>query len=53
MAENDQSSGKRDQREQTKDERLDKLLWFKISASVAFGVGFGVLNLTGFFVFVL
>jgi hypothetical protein len=47
------SNGLKDQRQQTKDEMLDKLLWFKILSSSLIGLLFGVLNFTGFFVLVL
>ena len=40
-------------KEQSKDEKLDRLFWFKVYSSAIFGVSFGVLNLTGFFMFVL
>ena len=53
MAEIDQNQSKKEQKELTKDDRLDKLLWFKIYSSCAFGILFGALNLTGFFIFVL
>ena len=37
----------------TKDDQLDRLLWFKIISSISFGLLFGIMNLTGFFMFVL
>ena len=40
-------------KEETKDDRLDKLLWFKIICSISFGLLFGLLNLFGFFIIVL
>jgi len=40
-------------KELSKDEKLDKLLWFKIFSSIIMGLLFGVLNFTGFFIFVL
>jgi hypothetical protein len=53
MAESIQNQSKKELKETTKDDRLDKLLWFKIYSSCVFGILFGVLNLTGFFIFVL
>ena len=56
MNENEQTQSnlkKKEPKEVTKDDRLDKLLWFKIICSINFGVIFGILNLTGFFIFVL
>ena len=54
MADVDQfQSNKKDLKEVTKDDRLDKLLWFKIILSSCLGLLFGLLNLTGFFIIVL
>lgn len=38
---------------QNKDEKLDKVFWFKLFYSVVFGVAFGILNLTGFMSFLM
>ena len=55
MNESEQSNKKeiKEVKEVTKDDKLDKLLWFKIYCSIVFGIAFGVLNFTGFFIFVL
>jgi hypothetical protein len=53
MADSIQNQSKKELKETTKDDRLDKLLWFKIYSSCIFGILFGVLNFTGFFIFVL
>lgn len=53
MADLNQNQSKKELKETTKDDRLDKLLWFKIYSSCLFGVLFGVMNLTGFFIFIL
>ncbi len=37
----------------SKDNKLDKVFWFKFFFSLAFGLVFGCLNFTGFFSFVL
>lgn len=37
----------------TKDDKLDKVFWFKFFFSVAVGIAFGVLNFTGFISFVI
>ena len=37
--------------ETTKNKNLDKVFWFKVCISLIFGVGFGVLKLTGFLSF--
>jgi hypothetical protein len=34
--------------ESTKDDKLDKIFWFKIAFSLIVGIAFGVFNLTGF-----
>jgi hypothetical protein len=39
--------------ELTKDEKLDKIFWFKIILSLVSGVAFGILNLTGFISFIM
>jgi hypothetical protein len=38
--------------EETKDQKLDKVFWFKVSSSIIFGILFGILRLTGFLSFV-
>lgn len=39
--------------ELTKDQKLDKVFWFKIAISLLFGIGFGAVNMTGFFAFLM
>lgn len=34
--------------ELSKDQKLDKVFWFKVFVSVVFGVAFGFFNMTGF-----
>ena len=48
-----QNNPNKKEKDLTKDDRLDKLLWFKIISSSLFGLIFGTFNFTGFFVFVL
>ena len=33
--------------ELTKDQKLDKVFWFKVMVSIVFGIAFGVLNMKG------
>ena len=33
--------------ELTKDQKLDKVFWFKVIVSIVFGIAFGVLNMKG------
>ena len=33
--------------ELTKDQKLDKVFWFKVCTSIFFGVCFGIFNMTG------
>ena len=37
--------------ETTKNQRLDKVFWFKVCISFAFGIAFGVLKFKGFISF--
>jgi len=53
MADSIQNQSKKELKETTKDDRLDKLLWFKIYSSCIFGILFGVLKFTEFFIFVM
>lgn len=39
--------------ENTKDDKLDKIFWFKFVFSVVVGILFGVLNFTGFISFAM
>ena len=43
-----EKSYKQNTEELTKDQKLDKVFWFKVSISVLFGILFGVLKFTGF-----
>jgi hypothetical protein len=38
--------------ESTKDQKLDKVFWFKVCSSIVLGILFGILKLTGFLSFV-
>ena len=44
---------KNSKQELTKDQKLDKVFWFKIGISLLFGIGYGVVNFTGFFAFLM
>lgn len=44
---------KNSKHELTKDQKLDKVFWFKIVISLLFGVVFGAVNFTGFFAFLM
>ncbi len=37
--------------ETTKNQRLDKIFWFKVCISLVFGIAFGVLKFKGFISF--
>ena len=37
--------------ETTKNQRLDKIFWFKVCISLLFGISFGLLKLKGFISF--
>ena len=44
---------KNSKQELTKDQKLDKVFWFKIGISLLFGIVYGVVNFTGFFAFLM
>ena len=46
-------ANKSGKQELTKDQKLDKVFWFKIGISLLFGITFGVVNFTGFFAFLM
>ena len=50
----DKSKGNlKNQEETTKDQKLDKIFWFKVIISIIFGIMFGIFRLTGFFSFLM
>ena len=44
---------KNSKQELTKDQKLDKVFWFKIGISLLFGIVYGVVSFTGFFAFLM
>lgn len=44
---------KNSKQELTKDQKLDKVFWFKIGISLLFGIVYGVISFTGFFAFLM
>ena len=50
----DKSKGNlKNQEETTKDQKLDKIFWFKVIISIIFGILFGIFRLTGLFSFLM
>ena len=47
MADNEKSM-KHQTEELTKDQKLDKVFWFKVIISIIFGIIFGIFKFTGF-----